>query len=91
MSAGIKAKSAKAPATVACNLLVRVRRGDLSRSFADCFEMGDGVQVLPPLIERVAFDEEFSGTVRNHRDSVPQKLLAAQAFDRLNEQKIRQQ
>lgn len=92
MSTAIQAKSAKARATIARNLLIRTRRGLLSRSFDNCFEMGDADQVLQLLIERVPLDEEFRAAVFNYRDSVPQTLLAAaQQLGRPNEDNIWQQ
>lgn len=89
MSAAIKAKSAKARATIARNLRVKIRRGHLGRSFDDCFEIGDGDNVLQLLIERVQSDEEFCAAVLNHSDNAPQRrLAAANALGRPNEDKI---
>ena len=54
MSAAIRAKSAKERATIAAGF---IRRGNTqSRAFDDCFEMGDGTQVVIYLLAKAITD-----------------------------------
>ena len=58
MSAAIRAKTAKARATLAARMLKACKPGDdLGRAFDDCFEMGDGEAVLSDLWKRAETDE----------------------------------
>ena len=54
MSAAIKAKSAKARAGIAISMIKR--NSTFSRAFDDCFEMGDGDQVMDFIIQKAATD-----------------------------------
>jgi hypothetical protein len=79
MSEAIRAKSAAERATIAANLLkgTKERNKDLGREFDDCFEMGDGDEVLRLLIERAYDDLALRIAVRRHWQTAPCELAAA--------------
>src|SRR5262249_43361453 len=79
MSEAISAKSAAARAAIAANLLkgTRERNKDLGREFDDCFEMGDGDEVLRLLIERAKDDLALRIAVRRHCQTAPCELTDA--------------
>lgn len=56
MSAAIKAKSAKARATIAIRLAKTIKGLSNCRGFDDCFEMGDGDAVVAEIVRRAAID-----------------------------------
>lgn len=71
MSTAIRTKSAKARATIAAHLLKTIK-GDLGRSFDDCFEMGDGAEVKMLLIEKAKTDPELLYAFRyRHSQQIP--------------------
>lgn len=53
MSAGIEANNARERATIALGFIKR-GTNDNNRSFDDCFEMGDGNEVMEHLISRAS-------------------------------------
>jgi len=80
MCKAIEAKSAKARATIAANLLKRTKaefeagcRSGLGRSFDNCFEMGDGEQVRDLLIERAKTDAELLYAFSRHCQHIPKE------------------
>ena len=73
MSAAIRAKSARARANIACRF---IRAGSTSgRAFSDCFEMGDGDEVLTIIIERAKRDTALLERVRKVFDAGTLKRL----------------
>lgn len=77
MSKATEAKSARARATIARNIYVNNRSGDFGRNRDDCFEMGDGDEVVRLLIERLPRDPEFRAAILRHWRSAPVKVLSA--------------
>ena len=61
MSMATNAKSAKARATIAANMLKK--NWTFGRSFDDCFEMGDGDQVMNYLIEKTKRDKTLANNI----------------------------
>lgn len=54
MSAARNARNAKQRAAIAIRMMKANKNGSFSRAFDDCFEMGDGDQV----VEEIAYREE---------------------------------
>ena len=79
MSEALRAKSAGERATIAANLLkgTKERNKDLGREFDDCFEMGDGDEVMRILIERAKDDLALRIAVRRHWQTAPNALTDA--------------
>ncbi len=79
MSEAIRAKTAAQRATIAADLLkeTKERNADLGRPFDDCFEMGDGGEVLRILIERAKDDVALRNAVRRHWKIAPTALTQA--------------
>jgi hypothetical protein len=65
-----RVKSAKARASVAIRLLKTIKPHPygygLSRSFDDCFEMGDGDQVIKILLDRARNDDSIIRAMHRH-------------------------
>jgi len=70
MSAAIKAKSARARASIAARLIRRTKPWPtgygLGRRFDDCFEMGDGHEVFRLLKEKAKADPSLVNAARIH-------------------------
>ncbi|GAB6989424.1 hypothetical protein [Paenibacillus pini] len=58
MSMAIRAKNAKQRATIAVNMLKN--NCSFSRAFDDCFEMGDGNDVMNHIIEKARHDVKLA-------------------------------
>jgi hypothetical protein len=76
MSAAIRAKSARARATIARNIYVRNKSGEFGRARDHCFEMGDGDEVARLLAERVKTDHVFRAAILRHWHSAPLLVLS---------------
>lgn len=61
MSLAINAKSAKARATIAANMIKKQNK--FYRAFDDCFEMNDGHQVMEYLIQKTAKDPILAANI----------------------------
>ena len=66
MSAATEARSARARATIAANIIMRTKGCDFRRNFDDCFEMNDGDEVARLLAIRARTDREFAWHVLRH-------------------------
>lgn len=62
MSLAINAKSAKARATIAANMIKK--NNNFYRGFDDCFEMNDGHEVMEYLIQKTAKDPVLAMNLR---------------------------
>ena len=65
MSAASRAKSAYARATIAIRILKTQKK--LYRSFDDCFEMGDGTEVVREIRRKSLHDPELVQALVKHR------------------------
>jgi len=63
MSLAINAKSAKARATIAANMIKK--QNNFYRAFDDCFEMNDGNEVMEWLIKKTAKDPVLALNIKN--------------------------
>lgn len=63
MSAATRAKSARQRASIAIRKL-ETTKGDLGRSFDDCFEMGDGREVVRIIVEKARKDVVLESILR---------------------------
>jgi len=85
MSMATKAKSAKARANIAVRMIKQ--QNNFGRPFDDCFEMGDGNQVMECLIEKIKNDRELAYNIRLKefylmpRDDSDQSIRYRQAVD----------
>lgn len=66
MSAAIDAKTARQRANIAANMIKR--QNHFYRAFDDCFEMGDGHEVMKILIEKTSKDPVLA---RNFKEKLP--------------------
>lgn len=75
MSAAIRAASAAARATIAARILKTTKPWPqgygLGRSFSNCFEMGDGDEVVRILAERMLRDPALAEGIRTHYTQAP--------------------
>ena len=58
MSSATNAKSAKARATIAANMIKK--QSHFYRAFDDCFEMNDGDEVMNCIIEKARTDQKLA-------------------------------
>ena len=65
MSQAMRAKSAKARATIALRLMRTVKNLGNCRAFDDCGEMGDGDEMVAHVILRAAADPCIAALVRS--------------------------
>lgn len=64
MSAATRAKTAKARATIARKMIMSHKTGSsFPRSFDDCFEMGDGLEVVAELRRRAEANAGFKSAL----------------------------
>lgn len=62
MSQATKAKSAKTRANIAIRMIRQ--QNNFGRSFDDCFEMGDGQEVVEYIIAEIKKDKELAYSIR---------------------------
>jgi len=77
MSAALRGRSARARATSARDLTVNNKTGHFGRAFSDCFERGDGEEVVRLLVARLAWDGDYRAAVLRHAGSMPVAVLKA--------------
>lgn len=68
MSMAIKVKNAKERATIAANMIKKNNRFD--RPFDDCFEMGDGNEVMNYIIEKARKDVRLAIAIKEKMPSL---------------------
>lgn len=66
MTTAVTARNAAERASIALEMLVRTRTGDMGRAFSGCFEMNDGDQVVAEGLKKLRRSARYRAAVRRH-------------------------